>query len=606
MSSRQSTFTLARPLLYEGKRPLYERLRAFLWIIRQLAPVVPASFTIWIFIAIIQGLMPPFQLWASGHLVNNIQVEISGKGGHPWMWTAAMALAMASVRLLAPVMNWAEVSLHEQGVATLHGRILKQSAEVDLALLESQDFYDVTSRIAQEADQSIKDCLRALKGIITNGVPLIGSVVIISAIDWRLTAVLMLPLVPMVIEAMRQGGFVWNALREQTHDRRIAQYIADRFGDRQSAREIRLFGLAEELIERWHHHYLNTRKEIRGKITRANLRIQLTGTWADLIIYGGLIWLITGGLVEPTAAEITVLMGAFMTSGNQTFGLQEAVMIVGNRGGFAQDMRNFLNLPAPWSTLPTDPPETVPHEAIVLTDVVFAYPGTSTKVVSGINLTIQPGETIAIVGENGAGKTTLLKLILGLYQPDSGTIRIGDRKLKDFSIAERQALMSAVFPSFTRYPESITDNIIMPLQKDQTSINRVVSDAELEQIIADAPDGVQTILSPDLGGIDLSGGQWQRVAIARAGYRNAKILALDEPTSALDPLAEVDIFRRFAHLSDDRTTLLISHRLGMARLADRIIVIEHGKLTEDGPHDELIRDNGHYAELWEMQSRWYQ
>ncbi|MCO5219420.1 MAG: ABC transporter ATP-binding protein/permease [Thermomicrobiales bacterium] len=225
--------------------------------------------------------------------------------------------------------------------------------------------------------------------------------------------------------------------------------------------------------------------------------------------------------------------------------------------------------------------------------------------IDDVNLTIPVGQTLAIVGENGAGKTTLLKLILGLYQPDSGRIFFGDRDLQSIPIVERQALMAAVFQSFSRYPESILENITIPKGHDAAELERVISEAGLDRMIADVPDGIETILSPDLGGIDLSGGQWQRLAIARAAYRNATILALDEPTAALDPLAEVDIFKRFAQLSDNRTTILISHRLGMTRLADRIIVIEHGKITEDGTHAQLLRNNHHYAELWEMQSRWY-
>ena len=605
MSVAASTLTAVQPLLDQGKRSMGSRLRAYAWLMCEVAAAVPKSFGIWIILALAQGLMPPFQLWASGRLVNAIQIEMEGGQAHPWMWAMAMAAALASVRLLAPLMNWAEVTIHERGLAMVHARILSRSTEVDLALLEYQQFYDVTNRIASEANQGLKDCLLALKEFVTNSIPLVGAILLISAIDWRLTLVLILPLLPILTEALRQGGYVWNALREQTHDRRIAQYIADRFSDRQSAKEIRLFGLADELINRWQHHYLHTRKEFRGKTTRAALRVQLSGTWADLVIYAGLIWLITGGFVQPTAAEITVLMGAFMTTGGQTFQLQQAVMSIGNRGGFAQDVRMFLTIPAIWSGTPAKTLGRKP-ESISLENVRFAYPGTDTNIIDGIDLTIQPGETVAIVGENGAGKTTLLKLMLGLYQPDSGTIRLGSRMLNEIPEDERRARMAAVFQSFARYPDSIRENITLPLDENEAELRRVTQESGLEHLIATSEKGLETLLSPDLGGTDLSGGQWQRVAIARAAYRQASLLALDEPTAALDPLAEVDVFRRFANLSKDRTTLLISHRLGMARLASRIIVLENGKVTEDGTHANLVRSNGHYAELWEMQSRWYQ
>lgn len=604
MSSPSTAFPLIQPLLDQGKRPLVERLKAFLWVIGQLAVAVPRSFAVWTVIAILQGLMPPFQLWASGQLVDAIQQNSRDGGGHPWLWAAAMAAALASVRVLSPLMNWAEVGIHERGVALLRGRVLSQATAVDLELLEYQQFYDVTIRIAEESDQGLKESLKALKDLVTNGIPLLGAVLIVAAIDWRLMLVLMLPLLPIVLEAMRQGGFVWDALRGQTHDRRIAQYIANRFSDRQSAKEIRLFGISEELISRWQHHYLHTRKELRGKTTRAALRMQLTGTWADLITYGGLIWLITGSSVSTSAADITVIMGAFMTSGNQTFGLQQALMSLGNRSGLASDIRSFLLLPGPWST--TDSPAHSASEiSIEMENVSFAYPGTNANVIDGINLRIQPGESIAIVGENGAGKTTLLKLILGLYSPTGGRILINGRPMESIPIDERQTMISAVFQTFNRYPETLRANIVLPAEADENRLSQVIRESGLENVIANAPNGLDTIASPDLGGVDLSGGQWQRMAIARAAYKDAAILALDEPTAALDPLAEVDVFRRFANLRHGRTTILISHRLGMARLADRIIVIENGKLSEDGSHNDLIRNRGHYAELWEMQSRWY-
>ncbi|MCO5227012.1 MAG: ABC transporter ATP-binding protein/permease [Thermomicrobiales bacterium] len=605
MSSGSNSLVAIQPLLGESKRSLLSRVRSFIWLIGKLAETIPLPFICWLGMNILQGSMPPFQIWASGKLVNAIQVRIDGHQANPWLWAILMASGLAGSRLLAPTKSWCEAAIHEQGVPAVHSRVLERTTEVDLALLEYQAFHDVALRIAEQANQTLKETLKTLGDILTNVIPIIGAILIISRIHWLLVAALFLPLIPLLAVSLRQGDLVWSALSKQTRDRRIAQYIAARFSDRQAAKEIRLFGLADELIQRWEVHFTATRKEMRGKITRAFLRLQLGGTGADVISYAVLIWAITGKFVYLTAADITVLMGAFMTIGNQSFQLQQATLDIGRHGGFAADVRAFLNLPAPCAVIPTS--ATIPPQplSITLDHVSFAYPGATANVIDDVNLTIPVGQTLAIVGENGAGKTTLLKLILGLYQPDSGRILFGDRDLQSIPIVERQALMAAVFQSFSRYPESILENITIPKGHDAAELERVISEAGLDRMIADVPDGIETILSPDLGGIDLSGGQWQRLAIARAAYRNATILALDEPTAALDPLAEVDIFKRFAQLSDNRTTILISHRLGMTRLADRIIVIEHGKITEDGTHAQLLRNNHHYAELWEMQSRWY-
>lgn len=602
MSSQSPSLTLIQPLINERSRPLWRRVRAYFWIVRELARCAQVPFAGWLAVYIFLGLMPPFQIWASGHLVSAIQAEIDGRHGNPWFWALAMASALAGVRLLQPIQDWCEAVIFERGIPVVHGRILARATEVDLALLEYQAFYDVTRRIAEQAEPSLKQSLRTLGELFRNAIQIGGAVLILLNIHWLLVATWLLPVLPLLIISLRQGDFVWTALSDQTRDRRIAHYIAARFSDRQSAKEIRLFGLADELIRRWEHHFTATRREMRGKVTRAFLNLQLSNTLADVIFYAAMIWIVTSGTVTLTAADITMLMGAFMTIG--VLQLQQAMLEIGEYGGFAEDVRAFLSLPAPFASSPATAPNP-PAMQIVLDHVSFAYPGTNVNVIDDIVLTIPPGQTLAIVGENGAGKTTLLKLILGLYRPDSGRILFGDRDLQGIPVAERQSLMAAVFQTFSRYPENITKNIVMPMDLDSEELQRVIREAGLDQIIANAPDGLETVLSPDLGGVDLSGGQWQRLAIARAGYRNATILALDEPTAALDPLAEVDVFSRFAQLSNDRTTILISHRLGMTRLADRIIVIEHGKITEDGSHPQLLRNHHHYAELWEMQSRWY-
>lgn len=226
-----------------------------------------------------------------------------------------------------------------------------------------------------------------------------------------------------------------------------------------------------------------------------------------------------------------------------------------------------------------------------------------------VSLAISEGEFVALVGANGAGKTTLLKLLLGLYAADAGSVTLDGVPIRDIPLGERQRRLSAVFQQFTRYPLTLAENVRLgggaSGSDSERRLDGVLAMAGMDAYVHDQPDGAATVLSPDLGGVDLSGGQWQRLAIARAGYRDADVLALDEPTAALDPMAEVDIFRRFARLAEGRTTLLVSHRLGMARLADRIIVIEHGRMIEDGTHGELRAAGGRYAEMWAMQARWY-
>jgi ABC-type multidrug transport system fused ATPase/permease subunit len=425
----------------------------------------------------------------------------------------------------------------------------------------------------------------------------------------------------------RSGDQMWTMLSDQTRDRRLAAYYADRMTERQAAKEIRLFGLQPHLLERWSRHYLATRDELRRKRFRLSMKTFSLIATSSAFTLVGLIWLFFGADLQLSPQEITILMSSFLTLPNWVFSFAENAAALGQFSGVASDTRAFLERPVPFAGEPLAPSPSRSQASMASTkgalnarNLRFSYPGSGRNIIDDVSLMIPAGQRVAIVGENGAGKTTLLKLLLGLYAPDSGTVELDGTPLRDIPLIERRHRLSAVFQQFTKYPLMLEENITLSSAPGgatgsgagtpedsirERDIDGVLTMAGMEAYVRDLPHGVSTMLSPDLGGVDLSGGQWQRLAIARAGFRNADVLALDEPTAALDPMAEVDIFRRFAQLAEGRTTLLVSHRLGMARLADRIIVIDNGRVIEDGTHDQLRAGNGRYARMWEMQARWY-
>jgi ATP-binding cassette subfamily B protein len=248
---------------------------------------------------------------------------------------------------------------------------------------------------------------------------------------------------------------------------------------------------------------------------------------------------------------------------------------------------------------------------ICFENVVFTYPFTTQPVLNGISLTLYPGERIALVGENGAGKTTLAKLLLGLYRPTAGRMSIDGIDLATLNPHWWHTQAAAVFQNYAKYELTAQENIgfgNLSFLDDRAAIQVAAARSGADAVVAALPAGYETVLGKayDEQGEDLSIGQWQKLALARAYLRDAVVLVLDEPTAALDARAEVDVYRQFRDAAQGRTTLLISHRLGSARLADRILVLDNGRIVEEGSHQELIAQGGRYAELYTIQAEWYQ
>jgi ATP-binding cassette, subfamily B, bacterial len=260
------------------------------------------------------------------------------------------------------------------------------------------------------------------------------------------------------------------------------------------------------------------------------------------------------------------------------------------------------------SRLGSERPEKAPgtFERITVEDVVFTYPGSSAPALQGMSIIIDRGEVIALVGENGSGKTTLAKILSGLYEPDSGRVRWDDTDLADVDPDQLRRHIAVIAQDHTRWPLTAKQNISMGTDKGEDALTSAAEVAGADQVVAELPHGYNTLLDRRFkDGHELSGGQWQRIAVARGFYRDAPLLICDEPTAALDARAEDALFTRIRQHADGRTVLLITHRLASVRYADRIYVLDHGKVTEHGTHDQLIELNGLYADLYNLQAAAY-
>ena len=278
---------------------------------------------------------------------------------------------------------------------------------------------------------------------------------------------------------------------------------------------------------------------------------------------------------------------------------------IGKNSGSISNLLDFIDMQETDGTL--TPKEFC--EKIELKNVSFTYPEAKEESLTDVSLTINKGETIAIVGHNGAGKSTLVRLITGIYQPTSGSVTIDGVPTKDIKSSSLYGLMSGVFQKFQKYQMTLRENVIisnLDTEREDGVLLGTLKKADVDVESQSYPDGLETMLSREFDGVELSGGQWQRVSIARGINRDSKVIVLDEPTAAIDPIEETKIYKKFKEISDERTTVLVTHRLGSTRIADRIVVMENGRVAEIGTHDELINRKGTYFDMFMSQAQWYE
>ncbi|MCD8325782.1 MAG: ABC transporter ATP-binding protein [Lachnospiraceae bacterium] len=242
-----------------------------------------------------------------------------------------------------------------------------------------------------------------------------------------------------------------------------------------------------------------------------------------------------------------------------------------------------------------------------LRDVSFTYPGQEKPVIFHINLTIKSGEKLALIGLNGAGKTTLVKLLCGFYQPTEGEILVNGLPLEKIERRQYYSLLSVLFQDYTILPGTVEENIASTHHPEKERMERALSESDFRRVLSKLSQKEKSLLVKEVydDAVDFSGGEKQRLLLARALYKDAKLLILDEPTAALDPIAEKEIYLRYGELGEGKTSVFISHRLSSTRFCDRIILLENGQIAEEGTHESLMEAGGRYAELFEMQSRYY-
>lgn len=569
----------------------------------------PIHYSIYIIFVILNGLSSAFLTLALQMFFDEIELGIKGKSITADIITMLILVGMVIVgsHIINGIDNFLSEALGEKVKRKYTEKIIEKSAQLDPILFESHEFLDTMNK-AHSGMLNAYYFLGVSMVIFIYYLPyIIFMSIYLFNLNPMLALILLLAFIPTMLSQIIRTGIFSKMEDKVAPIRRTYGHYTDAICGISYFKETRLLGIYGFL---------------KGKLVGTILRLQ-DATWdtqkksrqleaitktLTLLGYGGVLILLVYAVLKQDIS-IGAFAAVFASIGTMFDTMNEAICIhINNASHSLGSVRNFVDF-IEYPVIERPEYQISRNAGIVVENITFQYPGSSYKALDSVNFKISPGETIAIVGENGSGKTTLGRILVGLFDPTEGQVLLGGKNIADVNRDAAFEGVSAVFQKYQKYQMTLRDNVHISnttFDTDENNIKDALSKSGLNITDQSFTDGLHTMLSREFDGVELSGGQWQRVAIARGYYRSHEIILLDEPTAAVDPIEESNIYRQFAELSKNKTAILITHRLGSTKLADRILVLSQGKLVESGTHEELMNQNKVYAQMYIAQSQWYE
>jgi ATP-binding cassette subfamily B protein len=583
-------------------------------IFRRLFPMVfaatPVLFLVFNGLGILSGLFMGLNTFVAQHFFDAIQQGVEGNeriNTIIWLAVAVGAVAIGN-EVLNGLINFSGNTMVKKGSGYLSMHIHEKAARIEPIEYEHPNRLDDINK-AQEGMSNSYHLLVMGLGLFTLYLPYFLFMVFYL---YHLKPILALSLIFIFIPVMINQwikSVIFARLEDQSAPlRREFEYYEQCISGRDYFKETRILGA----FPFFRDLYRSTLKLFGHKKWQAERRTGLLELGMKILTlagYFGVLYILFTSMMNE---EISIgAFAAVFASIGMMFGIMEEMVSqqIGNMSKSLGTVRNFIRFLELTERDGKDEHINAGN-GIVVDQVSFRYPGSQSNALTNVSIELKKGETIAIVGENGAGKSTLVQLMTGLYLPTEGTVRIDGKDTRKVSPSSIYRSISAVFQKYQRYKMTLKDNIQISHTKSMNeSIDLQVAAAAKKAELDDGkglfPNGYDTMLSREFDGIDLSGGQWQRVAIARGFYRMHDLLVLDEPTAAIDPIEETRIYEKFAEISEHKTSIIVTHRLGSAKIANRIVVMDQGRIIENGSHEELMCIGGKYAEMYKAQAQWY-
>lgn len=561
------------------------------------------------------GMLPAGVAYVGARIVDAVVNAMGNGGDEAKLWVLELVgLEALLVALLAGTqrgLSLCQSLLRVQLGQRVNVMILEKALTLDLTQFEDSEFYDKLTRARREASMRPLSLVMRTFGLIQNLISLLSYAVLLVQFSVWALAILLCSGLPAFIAETKFSGDAFRLFRWRSPETRMQNYLETVIAREDHAKEVKLFELGPLLLDRYQQIFHKLYQADRDLTIRRDTWGFFLGLIATAALYGAYAWIALSTIARQiTLGQMTMYLMLFRQGQAAVSASLSAV------GGMYED-NLYLSTLYEYLETPTRPATgqhtagTTPGDGIRFEHVSFTYPGAEEPALVDINLRIRQGESLALVGENGSGKTTLIKLLTRLYSPDSGRILLDGIDLQEWDEATLRRRVGVIFQDFARYQMMLGENIgagDVRRFDDEAEWRKAAEQGMAAPLIESMPAGYQTQLGKWFKeGRELSGGQWQKIALSRAFMRSdADILVLDEPTAAMDAGAEAQIFAHFQTLTRNRIAILISHRFSTVRMADQIVVIQHGRIIEHGSHAQLMQMNGHYAHLFSLQARGYQ
>jgi ATP-binding cassette subfamily B protein len=562
---------------------------------------------------LLASLLPMALLWVTKLIIDGIVTALNThqpvRPGFWWLVAAEFGFAVLGT-VLTRIIDYLDSLLADKYTRHVSIRVMKHAAELDLLAYEDPVFYDRLDRARVQATDRL-GMIQSIGRLVQQAATVVSLSISIMLFSPWLMLLLVAGVVPAFLGESHFAFLGYAKNFRQTPIRRQLDYLRILGGSREAAKELKLFGLNQFLTARFtslsdkiytENVALSRRRLIAGSF------LSLVGTMGYYSAYVFVIWrTLTGALSIGT---LTFLSGAILQASTNIQQIFSTLSGIADQALFLTDLLAFFEMQPTIRSKPNALRAPRPIlRGFEFREVSFRYPGSPRLILDRMNFQLRPGERVALIGENGQGKTTVVKLITRLYDPTEGQILLDGVDLREYSLEDLYGEIGVIFQDFMRYEMTARENVAVGRVEELDNLALLEAAARksmADSVIARLPRGYDQMLGGRFdGGLDLSGGEWQKVALARAYLRDAQLLILDEPTAALDARSEFEVFHRFAELTTGKMALFISHRFSTVRMADRIVVIDQGKIAEEGSHDQLASLHGRYAEMFEMQAASY-